>query len=107
MNTTKSFESRHRRRDSSEAARVRTSRRPVVSSGARPAAAPWLQTLPAASFIWGGSRVSAGPDDHKTERVCAVSGPDWEHMGDSGGSKRSSVCSGDLSLCDHCLLILT
>lgn len=25
--------------------------------------------------------MSAGPDDHKTERVCAVSGPDWEHMG--------------------------
>lgn len=46
----------------------------------RHVASSWLQTLPSAPFIWGGSPVSARPDDHKTERVCTVSGPDWEHM---------------------------
>lgn len=51
--------------------------------------------------------MSAGPDDHKTERVCAVSGPTGTIWRDSGGSKRSTVCSNDLSLCDQRLFILT
>lgn len=73
MNAAKSSESRHRRATHLKCL--------DFAAACRPAAAPWLQILPSAPFIWGGSRVSAGPDDHKTERVCTVSGPDREHMG--------------------------
>lgn len=37
--------------------------------------------------------MSAGPDDHKTERVCAVSGPDWEHMGGTAAAQREALCA--------------
>lgn len=75
MNAAKSSESRHRCATSSE-----VFGRLIRGASCRcPVAADFTQR--SAPFIWGGSRVSAGPDDHKTERVCTVSGPDWKHMG--------------------------